>query len=194
MDPTLTAIGGTLAGAAFGAGLTWLISKSVAKEEREHQETELIQQRREAAAIALNSELERVDESLPKPATPSAQGLAQLLEAASLMPRCQKRAEMIEDAGIAQRLYALNSALWTAVDDAEEKEEQGRSVNIWSLRIAVSDLYAAIIAYQLRKQPPAPRFLTPDEVMELTAGEPGGMERINRAVRHSAARKYRAGE
>jgi hypothetical protein len=62
-------------------------------EEREHQEAELIQQRREAAAVALSAELERLDETLPKPSTSADQAVALIGEAAGLR-RCEKRAGM----------------------------------------------------------------------------------------------------
>jgi len=197
MDVALIGVGGTLLGTILGAGLTWLISKSAATEEREHQEAELIRQRRERGAVALGSDLERLDDALPEPAAPSGQSLPQLQEAAGLLPRCEKRAALIEDASITARLNALNYALWTAADEAEEKAEQGGgSVNIWSLRIAIADLYAAVDAYQLRQEAPAPVFLSADEQIELTSGEPGGMQKINRAVRlrRSAARKAKQSE
>jgi len=197
MEVALIGVGGTLLGTVLGSFLTWLLSKDATAKERQHQEAELIRQRREAAAVALGSDLERLDDALPEPAAPSGQSLPQLQEAAGLLPRCEKRAALIEDASITDRLHALNYALWTAADEAEEKAEQGKgSVNIWSLRIAIADLYAAVDAYQLRKNAPAPVFLSADEQIELTGGEPGGMQKINQAVRlrQSAARKARRSE
>lgn len=197
MDPALIGVGGTLAGTLLGAGLTSLISKSASAKEREHQQAELIRQRREAAAVALSSKLEELDDALPKPATPSVEAVPQLQEAVGLLPRCEKRAALIEEADITERLNALSYALWTAVDEAEEKADRGLGVNIWSLKTAMGDLYAAVNAYQLRKDPPDLEFPTADEQIELTGGgEPGGMQKINKAVRlhRTAARKARAGE
>lgn len=194
MDVALIGVGGTLLGTVVGAFLTWLLSKDATAKERQHQERELIRQRRETAAVTLSAELERLDETLPKPATPSDQALPQLQEAAGLLlRRCEKRAALIEDAGITDRLNALNYALWTAADEADERAERGQGINIWSLGIAIADLYAAVDAYQLRKDPPAPLFLSADEQIELTGGEPNGMSKINKAVRlrRTAARKAR---
>jgi chromosome condensin MukBEF ATPase and DNA-binding subunit MukB len=193
MDPALIGVGGTLGGTALGSGLTWLISRNSAREEREHQEDELIRQRREASAVALSAELERLDETLPKPATPSEEAMRLIGEAAGLLRRCEKRAAMIEDADITARLRALNYGIWTANDEAEEKGEQGlgQGVNIWSIGAALADLYQAVDAYQLRKVSPNPAFPSLDELIELVGGEPGGMQRINKAVRlrRIAARK-----
>jgi ABC-type lipoprotein release transport system permease subunit len=61
MESALVGVTGTLTGTVLGAGLTWLLSKGCTAEEREHQESVLIRQRRETAAMALGSELERLD-------------------------------------------------------------------------------------------------------------------------------------
>lgn len=195
MDPALIGVGGTLAGTVLGAGLSRLASKGAAEEEREHQASELIRQRREAAAVALSEELDHLDESLPKGGTPPEEALPQLQEVAGLLlRRCEKRAALIEDAGITDRLHALSYALWTAADEADERAEQGRGVNIWSLGIAIADLNVAVDAYQLRTVPPDPIFLSADEQIELVGGEPDGMQKINKAVRlrRSAARRSRS--
>jgi hypothetical protein len=185
LDAALIGVCGTLGGTLLGAGLTRWTSRKAAADEREHQQAELIRQRREAAAMALSSELERLDETLPKAATPSDQALPLIGEAAGLLRRCEKRAAMIEDAGVTARLNALNYGLWTANDEAEEKAERGlrQAVNIWSIGVAMADLYRAVDAYQLRKVPPNPIFPTVDELIKLTGGEPGGMPKINKAVR-----------
>lgn len=196
MGVALIGVGGTLLGTVLGAFLTWVLSRDATAKERQHQEAELIRQRREAAAVALSSELELLDETLPKPVAPSVEALRQLQEAAGLLRRCEKRTALIEEADITERLNALHYALWTAVDDADEKAARGQSINIWSLRIAIGDLYAAVDAYQLRKEPPVALFLSADEQIELTGGEPNGMSKINQAVRmrRSAARKARGSE
>jgi hypothetical protein len=110
--------------------LGWLLSRVGGSKERKHQESELIRQWREAAAVALSSELDLLDDTLPKGGTPPSEALPQLQEAAGLpLRRCEKRAALIEDASITERLHALNYALWTAADEADEKAEQGRGVN-----------------------------------------------------------------
>jgi hypothetical protein len=85
--------------------------------------------------------------------------------------------------------------VWTAADDAEEKGDSVR-LNIWSLGFAVADVEAAIVAFQLRKDPPAPIFSSANEQIELTGGEPDGISKINKVVRlrRSAARKARQSE
>jgi hypothetical protein len=145
--------------------------------------------------VALSEELDHLDESLPKGGTPPEEALPQLQEVAGLLlRRCEKRAALIEDAGITDRLHALSYALWTAADEADERAEQGRGVNIWSLGIAIADLNVAVDAYQLRTVPPDPIFLSADEQIELVGGEPDGMQKINKAVRlrRSAARRSRS--
>lgn len=184
MDTALIGVGGTILGTILGAVLTWLSSKDAAKDAREHQAAELIRQRREAAAVALSSELELLDDALPSAGAPANQQVPKLQQATGLLRRCEKRAAMIEDAGINERLRALGIALWVAVDEAEEKEGAG-GVNIWSLGMAVGDLYAAVNAYQLRKPAPAAIFPSADELTELVGVDPGGMQKINHAARMS---------
>jgi hypothetical protein len=182
MDPAVIGVAGTLAGTIIGAGLSRLASKGSAKEEREHQASELIRQRREAAAQALDTELERLDEAMPLPATPSAEALPAFQEAGRILRLCEKRAALIEDEQITDRLHALNFGLFVALNDAEELDGKG-SVNAWSMGFAFSDLYAAVHAYQLRKDPPPATFLTVDEQRELIGDNPIGMPLINRAMR-----------
>ncbi len=184
MDAAWIGVCGTIGGTLIGSGITWLSSKSSAKREREHQKRELILQRREAAAVTLSAELEQLEDALPPTGTPSADQVPRLQEATDLLRRCVKRAQMIEDASITHRLQALDYALWVAVDEAEEKEGAG-SLNIWSLGLAVEDLNAAVVAFQLRKEPPPARFPPVEELRALVGVDPGGMKKINRAARLS---------
>jgi hypothetical protein len=196
MDSALIGVCGTLGGTVLGSGLTWWLSKDATKKEREHQTTELIRQRRESMAGALSADLEDLSDALPKPAASWGEASAQFQAASVVLGRCERRAQFIQDPVITDRLAALNYGLFIAADEAEEREDEKGNINIWALRWGMSELQAAVVAYQLRQDAPAGLFPTSSEQRELIGDEPGGMGKLNRAVRLRwiAARKEQTGE
>jgi len=112
------------------------------------------------------------------------------MEVADTVEAVRRRAALLRDDSITARLDSLAYGLTVAIFDAEERGDQ--RVNLWPVRFPISDLRAALDAFLLREDPPAPLFPAVEEAREIVVVDRIGLPNLHREIR-GRVRKARAG-
>lgn len=167
-------------GVLLGAALSWLSTRDATSREREHQEKELIRQRREEAAISLREQVDDLEAAMPQ-SGPGEAILDDLMAAGDLVEAARRRAALLRDDAVTGCLDALSFGLTVAILDAEEAG--ALRVNLWPLRFPFGDLRAALDAFLLREQAPEPLFPTFEEAKEIVGDDLIGMPHLHAEMR-----------
>ncbi len=190
MDVAVVGVVGSVLGTIGGTLLGWYLSRKtireVAQEERRWQEEQTIRERQDAAVEQLRTELIQLQGVLPKSVRSPAKAIDDLYAAHQQLREAWTRASLLTDEEIAERVAALDMAIFLAIQDSQGARSDANPINYYALEEAAVDLRKALDAFLRREQLSTAMFPSARDQVDIAGSHEHGFGRV---ARHQIERR-----